>query len=110
MKEMKRRKACTRRAHQSQLTRGVQVFGKVGSVIFILAVFGSFVLNTAARAEEAKNENATCAPSGALSLDASGKCPCGKSLDKCCHKDEIKAMQNDAVGELCDPANGKNLC
>ena len=63
-----------------------------------------------ARAEEAKNENATCAPSGALSLDASGKCPCGKSLDKCCHKDEIKAMQNDAVGELCDPANGKNLC
>ena len=63
-----------------------------------------------ARAEESKKGEATCAPKGTVALDKDGKCPCGKSLDECCHKDEILAMQNDAVGELCDPTNGKNLC
>jgi hypothetical protein len=51
-----------------------------------------------------------CIPDVAPILDADGKCPCGKSFDECCHKDEIVAGQNDALGELCAPHGGKNVC
>jgi hypothetical protein len=61
-------------------------------------------------ADASKKEEESCAPKGEIALDKDGKCPCGKSLDDCCHKDEIKSTGNDAVGELCEPHAGKNLC
>lgn len=65
--------------------------------------------NCACAKMEQKGEK-SCAPEGEITLNKDGKCPCGKSLDECCHKDEIKANQNDAIGELCDPESGKNIC
>ncbi len=59
----------------------------------------------------AKEEVKVCPPNGgAVTLDANGKCPCGKSLDECCHKDEIGAVENPAIGELCEPVSGKSVC
>lgn len=58
--------------------------------------------------------DATCElPKEGVTLDKDGKCPCGKGLEDCCHKDEIKTTKNDeneALHELCEPHNGKHVC
>lgn len=46
-------------------------------------------------------------PAQGITLDADGKCPCGKELKDCCHKDvAIKGAPNEALGELCMPEKG----
>jgi hypothetical protein len=43
-------------------------------------------------------------------LDKGGKCPCGKELKDCCHKDvAMKNAPNDALEELCAPVGGDTL-
>lgn len=60
---------------------------------------------------DGENDKNECAPeSSSVALDEGGKCPCGKVLDDCCHKEDIVANQNDALGELCGPHNGKEVC
>ena len=55
-------------------------------------------------------------PKVGVMLDKDGKCPCGKGLQDCCHKDEIKNAvvgkndENEALHELCEPHNGKHVC
>ena len=58
----------------------------------------------------ASTSNNVCAvPASPIVLDEGGKCPCGKTADACCHA-ESKVGQNEALGELCAPHNGKNVC
>lgn len=51
---------------------------------------------------------ATCdTPVEGIMLDDAGKCPCGKELKDCCHKDAaIKSVHNEALDELCMPQEG----
>lgn len=43
-----------------------------------------------------------------LVLDEDGKCPCGKSADECCNKDELKGCEHDiAQGASCESCVGK---
>ncbi len=59
----------------------------------------------------ATKENNACVLSvPTMVIDSSGKCPCGKAVDGCCHKDSIITSENDAIAELCEPLLGKNVC
>lgn len=51
-------------------------------------------------------------PEGGVKLDKNGKCPCGKNLEDCCHKDSMESNddENEALHELCEPHNGKHVC
>lgn len=56
-------------------------------------------------------EAGVCAtPKEGVTLDQGGKCPCGKELKDCCHKDvAMKNTPNDALEELCAPVGGDTL-
>lgn len=51
-------------------------------------------------------------PVGGVVLDTLGKCPCGKELKDCCHKDvAMESAPNEALEELCAPMSGDtSLC
>jgi hypothetical protein len=52
-------------------------------------------------------KDACATPAEGVMLDDAGKCPCGKELKDCCHKDvAIKSGANEAIGERCTPQNG----
>jgi hypothetical protein len=52
-------------------------------------------------------KDACATPAEGVMLDDAGKCPCGKALKDCCHKDvAIKSAANEAIGELCMPMKG----
>lgn len=52
-----------------------------------------------------------CVPTGTISLDKEGRCPCGKTSDMCCHKDTLADVQkNDALDELCGAHATKSVC
>ncbi len=58
-----------------------------------------------------ESEEVCEAPKEGVVIDKDGKCPCGKELKDCCHKDEIVASEeNEALHELCEPHNGKHVC
>lgn len=53
-------------------------------------------------------EKETLTPvAGGVVFDEDGKCPCGKSKEDCCH---YESETNNAIGELCEPHNGTNVC
>ncbi len=53
----------------------------------------------------------TCAlPTAPVVFDAVGNCHCGKPADTCCRSGEAKSNANDALGELCAPHGGQNVC
>ena len=54
-----------------------------------------------------KNDAQCAIPVEPVTLDESGKCPCGKNADDCCHKDELIENGHDALGELCESHDGK---
>lgn len=60
-----------------------------------------------------KEGDSCVAPKEGVVLDKSGKCPCGKGANECCHKDTLlkkKGDVNPAVYELCKPHGLRHLC
>lgn len=51
-------------------------------------------------------------PKEGVVLDSAGKCPCGKELKDCCHRDAaVMNAPNEALEELCVPSHGDmSLC
>ena len=45
-----------------------------------------------------------------IEIGIDGKCPCGKSKEDCCHKDELTKNSQEALEELCSPRVGKPVC
>lgn len=61
----------------------------------------------AAGADDMMVKNICETPTEGVMLDDAGKCPCGKELKDCCHKDvAVKSAANEALGELCMPQHG----
>ncbi len=57
--------------------------------------------------DDMMTKDACATPVEGVMLDDAGKCPCGKELKDCCHKDvAIKSTPNEALGELCMPTSG----
>ncbi|OGZ18902.1 MAG: hypothetical protein A2494_03870 [Candidatus Lloydbacteria bacterium RIFOXYC12_FULL_46_25] len=62
-------------------------------------------------APEIKNDTECAVPGEPLMLDANGKCPCGKSVEDCCHKDELSSSEhNHALDELCEAPGNESPC
>lgn len=61
-------------------------------------------------AEPTVTQGVCALPTTPVSFDREGKCPCGKTADMCCHGGEAQSGANDAIGELCAPHNGQNVC
>lgn len=60
---------------------------------------------------EIKNDAACAVPKEPLMLDENGKCPCGKSMEDCCHKDEFSSGEhNHALDELCEAPGNESPC
>jgi len=52
-------------------------------------------------------------PAVGVTLDANGKCPCGKPEKYCCHKVVLQKMttgENPAIYELCKAHGKRHLC
>lgn len=55
----------------------------------------------------ARSEEVCATPKEVVVLDSAGKCPCGKELKDCCHKDAaVVNAPNEALEELCTPTHG----
>jgi len=59
-----------------------------------------------------KTPEVCATPKEVVVLDSAGKCPCGKELKDCCHKDAaVVNAPNEALEELCVPVSGDtSLC
>lgn len=59
---------------------------------------------------EVKDDAQCVIPKEPLTLDKDGKCPCGKSAEDCCHKDELTDERNHALDELCEVHGNELPC
>jgi|GEM_PF-1927174 len=60
---------------------------------------------------DVKEEEKVCPPvSTKIMIGEDGKCPCGKTPDECCHKEELQRDSAGAIDELCAPRKDKQIC